>query len=263
MITQIMKRLVFFTLLIFAGIHMQGQVRYGVKGGMNVSKFDKFTSNIPEIPDEFQNVELSNLYTVHAGGFAEIQIDGFFSVQPELLFSVKGTHCRLSYAYVLIIPPNTGGYVVCRYIEEITYTSCYIELPIYLKAGFEAGQGKIIVGMGPYFAYGIAGKLKAELHEKELSTFRTIGVVEKNVFTSDKLKVKVNNFFFPESELKIEKDQLKRFDAGFGGFVGYELNRGFLVTAGFQKGLYNIDDFEDDRDKLRNNTFILSIGYKF
>ena len=63
-------------------------------------------------------------------------------------------------------------------------------------------------------------------------------------------------------ELPFDKDHLKRFDAGLAGFAGYEFNMGFFVTAGFQKGLYNIDNFEDD-NKLRNNTFTLSVGYKF
>ena len=69
--------------------------------------------------------------------------------------------------------------------------------------------------------------------------------------------------YFFDTDYEYEKAVLKRFDFGFSGFIGYEFNSGFFVTAGFQRGLYNIDNYDEDGDKMKNKTISLSLGYKF
>ena len=66
-----------------------------------------------------------------------------------------------------------------------------------------------------------------------------------------------------DTEVDFDKALLKRFDYGLSGFVGYELNLGIFISAGFQKGLYNIDNYDEEGDKLKNKTITLSVGYKF
>ena len=46
-------------------------------------------------------IDLSNHFTFHVGGFAEISINGIFFIQPELLFSSKGACCKLSETYTI------------------------------------------------------------------------------------------------------------------------------------------------------------------
>ena len=254
-----MKKIFFFTLLVFVCFQMQGQVRFGLKGGMNVSSFDMSSK-------QGVVIDFSNRFAFHAGGFAEIPVSSFLSVQPELLFSSKGARCKISETYTF---PASIGYSDFTQIMKETYFPCYIELPVYLKADFEAGPGKFIVGVGPYIAYGVGGKMKVEMkttppERPEVTT--AVGKGEIAVFKKDNLKLKGTSIYPPydfETETEIDKAQLKRFDFGFAGFAGYELNLGFFVTVGFQKGLYNIDNFDEEGDKLKNKTFSLSVGYKF
>ena len=260
-----MKRLVFLVFLVIVGIQTQGQVRFGVKGGMNISKFDKFAV-------EDMNVDLSYRFAFHAGIFTEIPAGSFFSLQPELLFSSKGSRCDLSRT---ANPPPTSGYDEIAYIMKILYSPCYFELPVYLKAGFKAGPGNFILGVGPYIGYGISGKLKASSKMISRPSYDPATLYIANgkmdVFKKDKLVMDVTHIVplvpstphFSTVELPFDKDHLKRIDAGLTGFAGYEFNMGFFVTAGFQKGLCNIDNFDNDKNNLRNNTFTLSVGYKF
>ena len=72
-----MKSTTFAALLFFVVVQIQGQVRFGVRGGMNMSDFDmSFKRGVV--------IDFSNRFAFHAGGFAEIPISGFFSVQPEI-----------------------------------------------------------------------------------------------------------------------------------------------------------------------------------
>ena len=259
----IMKRVAFATLLIFINIQMQGQVRFGIKGGMNMSNFDMSSK-------QGIVVDFSNRFAFHAGGFAEIPIGGFFSVQPELLFSSKGAHCEISETFSF--PPTTGKGNLTQ-ITKQTYAPGIIELPVYLKAGFEAGPGKFIVGVGPYVAYGVGGKMKAKMKMTipnfppgEPDKTIAVGKGKMDVFKTDKLKMRFTNIdalYSYDTEVEFDKALLKRFDYGLSGFVGYELNLGIFISAGFQKGLYNIDNYDEEGDKLKNKTITLSVGYKF
>ena len=249
-----MKRLIFLTLLVSAGIQMQGQVRFGIKGGMNVSGFDM--SSMQGVVIDF-----SNRFAFHAGGFAEIPVGDFFSIQPELLFSSKGARCKISEIYKF---PAVTGYDEIQIMKK-TYAPCYIELPVYMKAGFKVGSGKFIAGAGPYIAYGVGGKMKAEMKLTKPylpDVTYEIGKKKIDVFEKNKLKIKDPTNPSYEYVILFDKAPLKRFDFGLAGFAGYELNWGFFVTVGFQKGLCNIDNFDDEGDKLKNKTFSLSVGYK-
>lgn len=246
------KHLAFVILLIFTTIQMQGQeqVRFGVKGGMNMSSFNKFT-----LQDYYTDVSIRFAY--HAGIFTEIPISALLSVQPELLFSSKGTRYKIYNTFTL---SGTTGYSHKSYMLNLKYKPCYIELPVYLKAGFEAGVGKIIVGIGPYIAYGVCGKLKTDVGISLYS-----GKPPLN--PTNTIKEKKDVFEPGEIEIPLYNSHLKRFDAGFAGYVGYELNSKISFTVGFQKGLANIDNFDEKRDqiseKLKNKTLALSVEYKF
>ena len=270
-----MKKTVFIALLIIANIPVQGQVRFGLKGGMNVSGF-----NISTKQDLV--VDFSNRFAFHVGGFAEIPVGGFFSVQPELLFSSKGARCEILNTYTY---PPVYGRSDDIYRMRYVYHPGYIELPVYLKAGFEAGQGKFMVGIGPYFAYGVGGKLKANMKintslsetfppEKLGEKLIAVGKGERYLFKADQLKMDVTqidlylNISNMTEEDLFDKNllvcsSLKRFDAGFVGFIGYEFDSGFSLTAGYQIGFNNINNSDENDDNIKNRTISLSVGYKF
>ncbi|TGE20279.1 PorT family protein [Hymenobacter aquaticus] len=80
------KTTVLLSLLAVAGLSTtaHAQVRFGVKGGVNLSNYSGLT-------DEQKKFD-ENLVNANAGVMmnADLSGDGFFSVQPELLYSGKG-----------------------------------------------------------------------------------------------------------------------------------------------------------------------------
>ena len=73
-----MKKIFFAlaTVMMFT-LTSQAQVRFGAKGGMNISKITA------------KNWTTKNAY--HAGLYAQINIAPYFSIQPELLYSQQGS----------------------------------------------------------------------------------------------------------------------------------------------------------------------------
>ena len=116
---------------------------------------------------------------------------------------------------------------------DVTYNPMYLELPIMAAASFAiADNQNIVVKAGPYFAYGIAGKAK----------FSAGGESEKMDLFGD------------------GEDQMgmKRFDAGIGVGVAYEINKFFVDLTG-EFGLVKVAD----GGSPKNMNFSIGVGYKF
>ena len=65
---------------------VKAQVTFGLKGGPNLS---------------YMSIEKGINYSFHAGAFSEMALNDFFFLQPELLYSGKGTTPRYMSAYDL------------------------------------------------------------------------------------------------------------------------------------------------------------------
>ncbi len=234
-------RKVFFliVLLTITSIQIQGQIHFGIKGGINVSNFHvKADKDIDDI------LFYLNQTNFHMGFLTEIQINNKFSIQPELLFSAKGAIHKACVESVRINP--IPGYMApSKDISKATYSIYYIELPIYFKTMFEAGKsGDFTIGIGPYVSYGIRGRNKGD------------AIVD----TSHPTEINWDRDLFVGGDFY--NAFLKHFDVGLSGFVGYELDMGIFTTISYDMGLYNIKK-NNDNIKLNNRTFSVSIGYKF
>lgn len=101
------------------------EVKFGVKGGLNISTFTNFT-------------DISMKPSFHAGVVAEIFINKKLSIQPELIYSKQG----FEYSGF-----NVGSYVPIY--SEYTWRQDYINVPImvkyYVVKGFNV-QGGIQFG---------------------------------------------------------------------------------------------------------------------
>jgi hypothetical protein len=164
-----------------------------------------------------------------------------------------------------------GGYA--SELHTITKIALYyIKLPLYLICGFDLNNSnKLVAGIGPYFAYGIYGKMRSEFIFS-LSSNHWIG--KKNIFKEDYIR-------FNESTLIGYGDNIidwirepywhkpiKRFDGGISGFIGYELHNSWLITATYDIGLINplypTEKLgEKFGGKMHNHTISISLGYKF
>ncbi|OFY68007.1 MAG: hypothetical protein A2V64_06775 [Bacteroidetes bacterium RBG_13_43_22] len=225
------KLLTLSAILILTTVALQAQVGFGLLGGVNFQNINGKDGN---------GDKLENVLTVgfHAGANVNIPLAPEFYFQPGLLFSVKGAKNNF-------FEPSeevSGDYATTTKLS-------YIELPLNLLYRAQLGEGYILLGFGPYVAYGVGGK--------ENSDFGAISY-ERGV----KFKSSVTNM----GDL-LENAYYKPFDAGANIFFGYELSMGVFCQLNAQLGMLKInpeyDWVTDDKRSFKNTGFGLSIGYRF
>lgn len=123
-----MKYLRIALVLLLATITLvaNSQVRFGVKGGLNITNY---------VLDDEKIDDNDAKYGFNAGIYLRLPVAGFISLQPELLYTQKGSKIEMTKYRVVI---NTKS------------STDYIELPVLLDfAVFDA----LHVQVGPYFSY--------------------------------------------------------------------------------------------------------------
>ena len=181
-----------------ASAQEKGDLRFGVTAGMNVS-------NITD-------TEMDSRIGFHVGVKAEYKVTNNLYGSAALLFSQKG--CQF----------EEDG-------EKLTANPGYIELPIHIGYRFKMSEKVSIFGeTGPYFAYGICGKLK----------------VEDSVWEYDK------KFF--------DIDEVNKFDFGWGVKAGVEYAK-FQISLGYEGGITEV--FDSRGLDPHNSNFMVSVAYMF
>ncbi len=179
------KLLTISAILLLSTMAMQAQIGFGLLGGVNFQNINGKESN----GDKLENGLLTGF---HAGVNVNIPVAPDFYFQPGLLFSVKGAKNDF-----FNMPTKASGDLIPP--QSISY----IEIPLNLLYRPQVGNGYILLGFGPYFAFGIGGNrsLKAELYlmnKKLLSKLRsqrasfliwrmpiTGGLMQVQIFSSD------------------------------------------------------------------------------
>ncbi|MDX9725096.1 MAG: outer membrane beta-barrel protein [Bacteroidales bacterium] len=209
----------FLTVLLLTSSALQAQddkFRFSVLGGLNLQNING---------KDFDGDKLENklLPGFHAGVNALVNIAPDFYFQPGLIFSTKGAKDDESDTRIKV---------------------SYVELPLNLLYRADLGEGKVLLGFGPYAAFGIGGKLKDE-------DGTSYDIEFKNKITG----TNGQSFY------------LKRLDMGGNIFFGYEMASGLFATLNAQLGMLNIypeyEAFEDSEISMKNTGFGLSLGYRF
>jgi len=113
---------------------------FGVKGSFNLFNLAvKVNDN---------KVDTKMFPTFDAGVFYEIPVAPEFFVRPEFSFARKGANYEL----------NALGMTLLD--EEIRLS--YLEVPVLFLYKGALGQSKVLLGFGPYLAYGISGEMFEE-----------------------------------------------------------------------------------------------------
>jgi len=224
--------LTFSAIFLMSAMAMQAQVDLGLLGGVNFYNMNGKDGD----GDKYSN---GLLIGFHAGFNANIPVAPQFYFQPGLLFSVKGSKNDLG-----IIPVKSSGD-----FPTVTKLS-YVEMPLNLLYRAQLGEGYILLGFGPYVAFGIGGK---ETTEYGSNTFEKTVEFKSTVVSSDNL---LTTAFY------------KRFDAGANIHFGYETSMGIFLQLNAQLGLLDIRpeyywDGTDSKAAIRNTGFGLSAGYRF
>lgn len=200
----------------------KSKISFALLGGINFQSLNEKISS-----DEKMDYQLIIGY--HIGMNVEIPIAPEFVFQPGLLFTTKGAK-------------STNGALTT------TVNLSYIELPLNLAYRGLLGKGYLMIGLGPYFAYAIGGKVLTEGGGG--STSNKIEFKNK-VEVTDPLSV---TYFKP-------------LDIGGNIFAGYEMANGVFGQLNTQLGMVNINP-EDNRvggntSTIKNVGFGLSFGYRF
>ena len=143
----------------------------------------------------------------------EIPIEGNFVLQPALLYSSKGS----KYSY---------------FGEDMTISPGFLEIPVYAAYKFDLGNMKLLLDAGPYFAYGISGKIKSGGESQSIN------------FGSD------------------DNADMKAFDFGLGLGAGLEITN-FLISLNYEFGLTNLVPGTTDGSEAKSRVFGISVGYFF
>lgn len=220
------------TVLVLSVAALQAQVSFGVAAGPNFQNMTGKDSGGDKITNGL-------LVGFHAGVKASIPVATDFFFQTGLLFTQKGSKNNLG----LIAAKASGG------DYSTTTRISYIELPLHLLFRPAFGKGHILVGFGPYLAYGITGKQS----------------ISYGNFAYEP-KIKFRNEINLSEYWDIDHAYYRGLDAGADIFAGYELDMGLFIQLNTQLGLLNMITDVTDYDyepTLRNTGFGVSVGYNF
>lgn len=192
--------------LLIAGVSF-GQTKWGIIAGPQFSSFTTKADNVSK--------ETSDLTTnLRAGITVDIPLAEEFYIGTGLLYSGRGGK-----------------------ESPVKANLSYLQVPVNFLFKPEVGAGKLNLGVGPYFAYGVGGKYKATINNVEVTT----------------------KAFDDEAGT----GKLKKFDAGLGIVAGYELPVGLYLGLNADLGLVNAYDNTDNGRSWKNTSFGVSVGYKF
>lgn len=226
------KFLTLSAILIFSTIALRAQIGFGILGGVNFQ-------NINGKDNSGTKLENGLLTGFHAGVNVNIPMAPDFYFQPGLLFTMKGAKNDF-------FSPQTkasGDF-------ETTTKLSYIEMPLNLLYRPQLGKGYMLLGFGPYIAYGLGGSENSEI----------LGLV------SYERSVKYKNRVTNPTEL-VGTAYYRPFDAGANIFFGYELSLGVFIQLNAQLGLLKINPEyaweSDSKAAYKNTGYGISIGYRF
>jgi hypothetical protein len=226
-----MKKQVLVLLALFGTLSTYAQVTFGVKAGFNSASLS--------IDADGEDAGTSRLSAWHAGGIADISLAENFSLQPQLLVSVKGYKTK-GYSETIEVP-GADPIVFEQPSAKTSFT--YLEVPVNFLYKLEAGAGKIFFGAGPYVGFGLTGKVKVDAEGAEDGDVKFDGKKAEELEEGDEAAIHV-----------------KRLDAGANFLAGYELKNGLLFSVNYGLGLTNLDP---NGNKSKNGVIGISVGYLF
>ena len=192
-----------------------GRTTFGLRAGVNFSTFNG---------DDGAGNDLENKIATgfHAGLNAEIPVGTGSYLQPGVLFSTKGT----------------------EYQSGAEATLSYVEIPVNFVYKPVVGTGNMLLGFGPYVAFGVGGNFE-----------NANGANSDVEFENEVSNPRAGVAYF------------KKTDAGANLLAGYEFANKLSFQINAQLGLVNIipeyPALPNDGAKIKNTVFGLSLGYRF
>lgn len=141
-----MKKTAIFLMMtvLFQGLAF-AQLKLGVKAGVNISNLSGYTSQ-----DLINDVKGANSYQF--GILAKVKLGNFFSLQPEVLLSMKGAELTNDQSNAAL---NLLSDAMDRDIpNSLHLKTTYLEVPLNIQAGVGLGSLARVYGqVSPYLSY--------------------------------------------------------------------------------------------------------------
>lgn len=207
--------------IIFTGAtaFAQSKTTFGINAGVNF-----YNINGKDEDGDKENGKLKTGF--NAGVNAEIPVGIDFFVQPGVSFFVKGAK-------------DING-------TDSKINIGYVEIPVNFLYKPELGTGKLLLGFGPYAAFGVTGKVKYPGGDADIK------------FKSDVTTAEL---------ITGAAAYVKRFDAGANLLFGYQFANNLSVQLDASLGLTDINPKVDGstagESSAKNTGFGVSLGYRF
>jgi hypothetical protein len=220
-----MNKLLFAAFFLFVSVAGFSQVSIGAQGGGVLSSPSIKSTELFD-----QTIDAKSRFSWKAGFVFDIPFgeDGW-RFMPELNYVNKGFDLDLNTSFL-------GQPVAVSGNSNIGY----LEIPLNVAYAVEMGDNSLVIGAGPYVAYGLTGKNNFEAS------------VGGQVVNTDKENIDFGS----------DPGQVKPFDYGANLSVGYLLSGGIMFKANYNLGLANISN-EGNGSSYKNNYIGLSIVYFF
>ena len=206
----------------FSGKKSSDKVSLGIRGGLNVSQ-------LATVMDEGTTRE-GRFAGFHAGVSLEVPIVESLGFETGLYFVQKA------------IKEKGDGEIFSRSID-VKGTPCYLEIPVLLAYRHNFRKVQLVVNTGPYFAYGVCGKLKL------ISESRQGTMTSKQEY----------DWFGGEDA--VGSAQVKRFDMGWHLGAGLKFKGNIYLGYSYEAGLVNTSRSEDYSVKTRSHAISLGFAY--
>lgn len=202
------------------------KVSFGLRAGFDYRNINGKDQNGDDL--KFDMVPRFN-----GGVVVEIPLAKDFYVQPALLFAAKGGKADGNYIGLPV---------------TVDFKLGYLELPVNFLYKPQLGNGKLLLGFGPYVALGITGEVEYN---------------DGGSATSDKIEY-TNEY----SNANIyDAKYIKPLDYGGNILFGYQFAGGFSAQLNAQLGLADIKSnnlsHPSSQVEFKNTGFGVSLGYMF
>jgi hypothetical protein len=272
-------------LFIFNTAHAQ-QIGFGIKAGGNYSTiegdwnklpgpfdtiaqyqalFGEFATLLDQPTTHLFDVKAKHKFGAHAGIFFNIPISENFSIQPEIVFMMRGANYENtinlsgdSTSYVT--HPSSGDTLRTIFFEgsaileyDINYSLNYIDVPIMAIYKFNNG---LTLSAGPNLSFLVSSKFNYGI----TTTIDVFGTQTDHTNNTITTLIDTTAIFFIEETDK-SKDDLNTIDVGLIVGIGYEFPFGLGIHARYVRGLTEIYKKEKDSG-FRNSVIQLGVSYK-
>ncbi len=220
-------------LLFILSIPAQAQTIVGLRAGVNFSSV-----HFVDAAGEHLHTEM--IPRLQAGITVDIPLTPGLYLQPAAMYVGKGF--------------KQDGAWLAGTDQEFKASVSYIEVPLHLLYKMWLGNGKLLVGAGPYVGYGLGGRWEAEgqvsVGDIVLTESHGDAIFKRNVEDGE-----FGNYLYG-----------KPWDYGANVMVGYQFSPKLTLQLHGQFGIANLTPDVDGtapEGSIRNKGYGLTIGYGF